>query len=42
MVDYLCNMGVFSKSVFDHVYIGFDISGPPGFFYLVFMFVTTS
>ena len=30
MVDYLCDMGAFSKSIFAHVYIGFDISGPPG------------
>ena len=30
MVDYLCNMGSFSKSIFAHVYIGFNISEPPG------------
>ncbi len=30
MVDYLCNMGAFSKSIFAHVYIGFNISEPPG------------
>ena len=25
MVDYLCYMGAFSKSIFTHVYIGFNI-----------------
>ena len=30
MVDYLCDMGAFSKSIFAHVYIGFNISGLPG------------
>ncbi len=29
MVDYLCDMGAFSKSIFTHVYIGFNISEPP-------------
>ncbi len=31
MVDYLCDMGAFSKLIFAHVYIGFNISGLPGF-----------
>ena len=30
MVDYLCDMGAFSNLIFTHVYIGFNISGPPG------------
>ncbi len=30
MVDHLCDMGAFSKSIFTHVYIGFNISEPPG------------
>ena len=30
MVDYLCDMGAFSKSIFAHVYIGFNMSDPPG------------
>ncbi len=30
MVDYLCDMGAFSKSIFAHVYTGFNISELPG------------
>ncbi len=30
MVDYLCDMGAFSELIFTHVYIGFNISDPPG------------
>ena len=28
MVDYLCDMGAFSKFIFKHVYIGFYLSDP--------------
>ena len=34
MVDYLCDMGAFSKSMFAHVNIGFNISDPPGAFHI--------
>ena len=30
MVDYLCDMGAFSKLIFMHVNIGSNISDPPG------------
>ena len=30
MVDYLCDIGAFSKSIFAHAYIVFNISGLPG------------
>ena len=30
IVDYLCDMVAFSMSIFAHVYIGFNISEPPG------------
>ncbi len=29
MVDYLCDVGAFSKSIYTHVYIRFNISDPP-------------